>query len=78
MPWSQAGDYVLFQAQKDLVCVSSGCPDDIDTANDWNPTDIYVRVYSEKNRFSKSIGYRKNVIFPLFSNLIVYVFTMFL
>ena len=60
MPWSRAGDYVLFQAQKDLVCVSSGCPDDIDTANDWNPTDIYVRVYSEKNRFSKSIGYRKN------------------
>ena len=59
MPWSRAGDYVLFQAQKDLVCVSSGCPDDIDTANDWNPTDIYVRVYSEKNRFSKSIGYRK-------------------
>ena len=60
MPWSRPGDYVLFQAQKDLVCVSSGCPDDIDTANDWNPTDIYVRVYSEKNRFSKSIGYRKN------------------
>ena len=60
MPWSRPGDYVLFQAQKDLVCVSSSCPDDIDTANDWNPTDIYVRVYSEKNRFAKSIGYRKN------------------
>jgi len=60
MPWSRPGDYVLFQAQKDLVCVSSSCPDDIDSANDWNPTDIYVRVYSEKNRFSKSIGYRKN------------------
>ena len=60
IPWSRAGDYVLFQAQKDLVCVSSSCPDDIDSANDWNPTDIYVRVYSEKNRFSKSIGYRKN------------------
>ena len=30
MPWSRAGDYVLFQAQKDLVCVSSACPDDID------------------------------------------------
>ena len=60
MPWSCPGDYVLFQAQKDLVCVSSACPDDIDPANDWNPTDIYVRVYSEKNRFSKSIGYRKN------------------
>ena len=60
MPWSRPGDYVLFQAQKDLVCVSSACPSDIEPANDWNPTDIYVRVYSEKNRFSKSIGYRKN------------------
>ena len=60
MPWSRAGDYVLFQAQKDLVCVSSACPDDIDPANDWNPTDIYVRVYSEKNTFSKAIGYRKS------------------
>ena len=60
MPWSRAGDYVLFQAQKDLVCISSGCPDDIDPANDWNPTDIFVRIYSEKNKFSKSIGYRKN------------------
>ena len=60
MPWSRPGDYVLFQAKKDLVCVSSACPSDIDPANDWNPTDIYVRVYKEKNRFSKSIGYRKN------------------
>ena len=60
MPWSRPGDYVMFQAQKDLVCVSSACPSDIEPANDWNPTDIYVRVYSEKNRFSKSIGYRKN------------------
>ena len=34
--------------QKDLVCVSSGCPDDIDPANDWNPTDIFVRIYNEK------------------------------
>ena len=60
MPWSRPGDYVLFQAQKDLVCVTSACPSDIEPANDWNPTDIYVRVYNEKNRFSKSIGYRKN------------------
>ena len=60
MPWSRPGDYVLFQAQKDLVCLTSACPSDIDPANDWNPTDIYVRVYNEKNRFSKSIGYRKN------------------
>jgi len=60
MPWSRPGDYVLFQAQKDLVCVSSACPCDVDAANDWNPTDVYVRVYSEKNVFSKAIGYRKS------------------
>ncbi len=60
MPWSRPGDYVLFQAQKDLVCVSSSCPDDIDPANDWNPTDIYVRVYSENKAFKKAIGYRKS------------------
>jgi aminomethyltransferase len=60
MPWSRPGDYVLFQAQKDLVCVTSACPSDIDPANDWNPSDIYVRTYSKKNAFSKSIGYRKN------------------
>ena len=60
MPWSRPGDYVLFQAQKDLVCVTSACPSDIEPANDWNPTDIYVRTYNEKNTFSKSIGYRKN------------------
>ena len=60
MPWSRPGDYVLFQAQKDLVCVSSSCPDDIDSANDWNPTDIYVRVYSENKAFNKAIGYRKS------------------
>tara|TARA_Y100000590_G_scaffold251607_1_gene282563 strand:+ start:1596 stop:3953 length:2358 start_codon:yes stop_codon:yes gene_type:complete len=60
IPWSRAGDYVLFQAQKDLVCVSSACPDDVSPSNDWNPTDIYVRVYSEKKKFSKAIGYRKN------------------
>ena len=60
IPWSRPGDYVLFQAQKDLVCVSSACPCDVDAANDWNPTDVYVRVYSKKNVFSKATGYRKN------------------
>ena len=60
MPWSRPGDYVLFQAQKNLVCVTSACPSDIEPANDWNPTDIYVRIYNENKRFSKSIGYRKN------------------
>ena len=60
MPWSSPGNYVLFQAQKNLVCASSACPCDIDSANDWNPTDICVRVYSKKNFFSKAMAYRKN------------------
>ena len=49
--WSKAGDYVLFKALTDLVCVSSACPDDIDPANAYNPTDIHVRVYSAQNTF---------------------------
>ena len=60
MPWSTPGNYVLFQAQKNLVVASSACPCDIDAANDWNPTDICVRVYSKKNFFSKAMAYRKN------------------
>ena len=58
IPWSRPGDYVLFQAQKDLLCVSSACPCDVDAANDWNPTDVYVRVYSKNKVFSKATGYR--------------------
>jgi len=57
-PWSRPGDYVLLQALTDLVCVSSACPDDIDAANGWNPTDIHVRVYPRKNVFSKAMAYR--------------------
>ncbi|MDO6749611.1 DUF1989 domain-containing protein, partial [Gilvimarinus sp. 1_MG-2023] len=26
-PWSRPGDYVLMQAQRDLLCLSSACPD---------------------------------------------------
>ena len=44
-PWSRPGDYVLFRASKDLVCASSACPCDVDPANGWNPTDIFVRTY---------------------------------
>ncbi len=44
-PWSRPGDYVLLRALTDLVCASSSCPDDIDPANGWNPTDIHVRLY---------------------------------
>ncbi len=57
-PWSRPGDYVLMRALKDLVCVSSACPDDIDPANGWNPTDIHVRVYPAKNEFSTAVAYR--------------------
>lgn len=57
-PWSRPGDYVLLRAQRDLVCVSTSCPDDIDPANGWNPTDIQVRTYSSKERISVSMAIR--------------------
>ncbi|MBS1254382.1 MAG: Aminomethyltransferase [Deltaproteobacteria bacterium] len=57
-PWSRPGDYVLLQAQTDLVCVSSACPDDTSPANAWKPTDIHVRIYPEKNKFTKAITTR--------------------
>jgi aminomethyltransferase len=57
-PWSRPGDYVLLRANTDLVCASSACPCDIDPANGWNPTDIHVRVYPEKNSFRKAVAYR--------------------
>lgn len=57
-PWSRPGDYVLMRALKDMVCVSSACPCDIDAANGWNPTDIHVRVYAGKNSFSKATAFR--------------------
>ena len=57
-PWSRPGDYVLLRALTDLVCVSSSCPDDIDPANGWNPTDIHVRTYSDKQSFSRAVAYR--------------------
>ena len=57
-PWSRAGDYLLMRALTDLVCVSSACPDDIDAANAWDPTDIHIRTYSNKEQFSKAVAYR--------------------
>jgi len=57
-PWSRPGDYVLLRALKDLVCASSACPDDIDAANGWNPTDIYLRFYPATLGFSKAVAYR--------------------
>ncbi|MFK3795697.1 DUF1989 domain-containing protein [Pseudomonas sp. NPDC088444] len=57
-PWSRPGDYVLLKAMTDLVCGSSSCPDDIDPANGWEPTDIHIRVYSEKERFALAMSTR--------------------
>jgi aminomethyltransferase len=57
-PWSRPGDYVLMRALKDMVCVSSACPCDVDPANGWNPTDIHMRIYSGENSFTKAMAYR--------------------
>ena len=57
-PWSRPGDYVLLRALTDLVCLSSACPDDVDPANAWNPTEVHVRVYPARERFTAAIGHR--------------------
>ena len=57
-PWSRAGDYVLMRANRDLLCASSACPDDIDPSNGWVPTDIHVRIYDETEQFERSQHYR--------------------
>jgi aminomethyltransferase len=57
-PWSRPGDYVLMRALKDMVCVSSACPCDIDAANGWNPTDIHLRIYPGTNSFNKATAFR--------------------
>lgn len=57
-PWSRPGDYVLMRALTDLVCVSSSCPDDIDAANGWDPTDIHIRTFSGKEKFTRAVAYR--------------------
>jgi aminomethyltransferase len=57
-PWSRPGDYVLMRAVTDLVCASSACPDDINPANGWNPTDVQLRVYDAERTFSVAIAHR--------------------
>ena len=42
----------------DLVCASSACPDDVDPANAWNPTEVHVRVYPPEHAFSVGIAHR--------------------
>jgi aminomethyltransferase len=58
-PWSRPGDYVLLRALTDLVCISTGCPCDVDPANGWQPSDIQVRIYKKNEDFKRSIGWRK-------------------
>ena len=57
-PWSRPGDFVLFRALTDLVCVNSACPDDTTPANGWRLTDIHVRTYSGAERFSRAVATR--------------------
>ncbi|MFZ1468456.1 MAG: DUF1989 domain-containing protein [Paracoccaceae bacterium] len=57
-PWSRPGDYVLFRALTDIVCVNSACPDDTSPANGWYLSDIHVRTYSGEQKFSRAIAHR--------------------
>ena len=57
-PWSRPGDFVLFRALTDLVCVSSACPDDTTPANGWNPTDIHIRTYAGAESFRRASAWR--------------------
>ena len=57
-PWSRPGDYVLLRALTDLVCFSSACPDDIDSSNAWDPTEIQLRLYKETETFSRAVAWR--------------------
>ncbi len=57
-PWSRPGDYVLFRALTDLVCVNSACPDDTSPANGWYLSDIHIRIYPGAERFSRAVAWR--------------------
>jgi aminomethyltransferase len=57
-PWSRPGDYVLFRALTDLICVSSACPDDTTPANGWYLSDIHVRTYSGAETFQRAVATR--------------------
>ena len=56
--YARPGDYVMFRALKDLTCGTTACPSDIDPCNSWNPTDIFVRTYDKKKKFTKSFAFR--------------------
>ena len=63
--WSRPGDYVLLQAKRDLLCATSACPDDIDSANGWHPTPIHVRIYDAGESFERAIGRRATADAPV-------------
>ena len=60
-PWSRPGDYVLFRALTDLVCVNSACPDDTSPANGWYLSDIHVRTYSGAETFQRAVATRAKI-----------------
>jgi len=57
-PWSRPGDYVLFRALTDLICVNSACPDDTSPANGWVLSDIHVRTYAGAETFQRAVAWR--------------------
>lgn len=63
--WSRPGDYVLLKAHQNLLCASSACPDDIDSANGWHPTPIHIRAYAADQSFDRAMGRRVAADLPL-------------
>ncbi len=63
--WSRPGDYVLLKAHQDLLCASSACPDDIDPANNWQPTPIHIRIYAADESFEPATGRRVAADLPI-------------
>ncbi len=44
-PLSRAGDYVVLRAMEDLLVAVSACPQDLNSCNGYNPTDLMLEVY---------------------------------
>lgn len=57
-PWSRPGDYVLFRALTDIICINSACPDDTSPSNGWYLSDIHVRTYSGAEKFQRAAAWR--------------------
>lgn len=63
--FSRPGDYVAMEALDDMLCVSTACPDDIDPINGWNPTDIHVRIYTQRTKVQRAVAYRPKEDAPM-------------